>query len=76
MIEPETNKVIADVVGEGAVKHFWITDSAQYGRQLILRIYFDEQKNPALNVPLSDFFANADYREYRQINSLAICYNP
>lgn len=76
VIEPETNKVIADVAGEGAVKHFWITDSAQYGRQLILRIYFDEQKKPAVNVPLSDFFANADYREYRQINSLAICYNP
>ena len=67
--------VMADVLGEGAIKHIWITDNAKQGRQLLLRIYFDGQKSPAVNVPLSDFFANADYREYRQISSLAICYN-
>ncbi len=68
--------VLADIKGQGAIKHIWITDSAKYGRQLILRIYFDGQENPSVNVPLSDFFANADYNEYRQISSLAICYNP
>ena len=68
--------VLADIEGEGAIKHIWITDSAKYGRQLILRIYFDGQKAPAVNVPLSDFFANADYSEYRQITSLAMCFNP
>ena len=68
--------VLADVKGEGAIKHFWITDSAKYGRQLILHIYFDGQNSPAVDVPLSDFFANADCNEYRQINSLAMCYNP
>lgn len=41
-----------------------------------MRIFFDGSENPAVNVPLSDFFANADYREYRQISSLAICNNP
>ena len=30
--------VLADVKGEGAIKHFWITDSAKRGRLLILRI--------------------------------------
>lgn len=68
--------VLADVQGEGAIKHIWVTDSAQYGRQLILRIYFDGQENPAVYAPLSDFFANADYTEYRQISSLAMCFNP
>ena len=68
--------VLADVTGQGAIKHFWITDTAEYGRQLILRIYFDNQERPCVEVPLSDFFANADYNEYRQINSLAICCNP
>lgn len=68
--------VLADVEGEGAIKHIWITDSAKDGRQLILKIYFDGREKPAVHVPLSDFFANADYRTYRQINSLAICFNP
>lgn len=52
--------VLADVKGEGAVKHIRITDSAVAGRQLLMRIYFDGQTSPAVDVPLSDSFANAD----------------
>ena len=52
---------LADIKGQGAIKHIWITDSAKAGRLLILRIYFDGHKNPAVEAPLSDFFANADY---------------
>ena len=68
--------VLADVAGEGAIRHFWITDTAKRGRLLLLRVYFDGQQRPAVEAPLSDFFANADYKEFRQINSLAICHNP
>ncbi len=75
-IESGETLVLADVQGQGAIKHIWITDSAEAGRLLILRIYFDGNPNPAVCAPLSDFFANADYREYRQISSLAICFNP
>ena len=67
---------LANITGQGAIKHFWITDNSKAGRQLILRIYFDGAKNPSVEVPLSDFFANADYLEYRQISSLPICVNP
>ena len=75
-LEAGKTAVLADIKGQGAIKHFWITDSAKCGRQLLLRIYFDGQEKPSVNVPLSDFFANADYNEYRQISSLAMCYNP
>jgi len=75
-IEPSEKITIADVKGQGAIKHFWMTDSADGARLLILRIYFDGQKNPAVEVPLSDFFCNANNLEYRQLSSLAICFNP
>ena len=68
--------VLADVKGQGAIKHIWITDSAKRGRDLIFRIYFDGHEKPSVNVPLSDFFCNSDYNDYRQISSLAICFNP
>jgi len=68
--------VLADVKGQGAIKHIWITDCAEAPRLLILRIYFDGQATPAVEAPLSDFFANAEYTEYRQLSSLAICVNP
>ena len=76
VLEEGKTAVLADVRGQGAIKHIWITDSAKYGRQLLLRIYFDGQEKPAVNVPLSDFFCNADYRQHCQINSLAVCHNP
>lgn len=67
---------LADICGEGAIKHIWMTDSSAYGRQLILRIYFDGQARPAVEAPLSDFFLSADNKEFRQISSLPICVNP
>ena len=73
---PGATITLADVKGEGAIKHFWITDNAAAGRILILRIYFDGQKKPAVEAPLSDFFANAMHTEYRQLSSLAMCFNP
>ncbi|MBR4949366.1 MAG: DUF2961 domain-containing protein [Clostridia bacterium] len=74
--EPGESIVIADIKGQGAIKHIWIADSAKAGRLLILRIYFDGHKNPAVECPLSDFFCNAEYTEYRQLSSLAVCVNP
>ena len=75
-MEPKQTIVLADIKGQGAIKHIWITDSAKNGRQLILRIYFDGHKNPAVECPLSDFFCNAKYTEYRQLSSIAVCVNP
>jgi len=75
-IEGNTKVNLADIKGQGAIKHIWITDSSPAGRLLILRIYFDGHDNPAVEAPLSDFFAAANYKEYRQLSSLAICVNP
>ena len=76
VLQPDTTTVMADIKGQGAIKHIWITDSAKRGRLLILRIFFDGQERPAVEAPLSDFFCNADYGEYRQLSSLAMCVNP
>lgn len=67
--------VLADVKGQGAIKHIWITESAKAGRLLILRIYFDGYKNPAVEVPLSDFFCNADNHDFRPLSSLPVTFN-
>ncbi len=76
VMQPHEIATLADIKGQGAIKHIWITDSALCGRQLILRIYFEGKPNPAVEAPLSDFFCSANYNEYRQLNSLAICVNP
>lgn len=73
-LEPGSTTVLADIKGQGAIKHIWITDSAK-PRDLILRIFFDSQARPAVEAPLSDFFCNTDY-QFRQVSSLAMCVNP
>ena len=67
--------VLADVSGQGAIKHIWITFAGGVARDLILRIYWDGAENPSVEVPLGDFFASAR-DEYRQLSSLAVCNNP
>ena len=76
VIKAGENFTIADIKGQGAIKHIWIVDSSPAGRLSVLRIYFDGQTRPSVEAPLYDFFCNADNSEYRQINSLPICYNP
>ena len=76
VVPTKSTAVLADVRGQGAIKHIWIVDSSTDGRLTLLKIYFDGQESPSVCAPLYDFFCNADNREYHQINSLAICYNP
>ncbi len=76
VLDAHSSAVLGEVTGEGAIKHIWITENVKVQRTLILKIYFDGQKAPAVHVPLSDFFASADTRNFRQISSLPICYNP
>ena len=55
VIQSGETLALADIQGQGAIKHIWLTDSAKAGRLLILRIYFDGHKNPAVEAPVSDF---------------------
>ena len=76
IIQPGETAILADIKGQGAIKHIWITEVLPAGRLLQLRIYFDGHETPAVEAPLSDFFCNADANDYRQLSSLAICVNP
>ncbi len=67
--------VMADYTGMGAIKHIWLTHSAPSSRNLVIRFYWDNQEKPSIEVPLGDFFANAN-GEFRQLSSLAVCLNP
>ncbi|MDD4125908.1 MAG: DUF2961 domain-containing protein, partial [Eubacteriales bacterium] len=56
--------------------HIWMTDSSGDKRPLILRIFWDNSEKPSVEAPLCDFFCNANYGEYKQISTLAVCVNP
>lgn len=64
---------IADIEGPGAIQHIWMT--AAHPRWTILRMYWDGEETPSVEVPYSDFFANP-WGGYAQVSSLAVCVNP
>ena len=67
---------LAKIEGPGVIKHIWITDSCDFNRKLVLRMYWDDSDTPSVETPLGDFFASAEYQDFQQINSLPVCVNP
>ena len=65
-IEPGELKEIADITGSGIIRHIWFTswvgdknwvEEKGSLRKTILRIYWDEETEPSVEVPLGDFFS-------------------
>ncbi len=73
-IEGESTFTLADIEGPGAIQSIWITGDL-LKRDTILRIYWDNQKQPSVEVPLGDFFCNG-WGPIVQINSIPISVNP
>ncbi len=72
---------LADIKGPAIIQSFWVTVPAKtdFGsnvlRDLILRIFWDEEKSPSVEVPLGDFFC-CGFARRTIINSLPIVVNP
>jgi len=65
---------LADVSGQGAIQHIWMTPTGNW-RYTILRFYWDGETTPSVEVPVGDFFANG-WGRYAPISSLAVAVNP
>jgi hypothetical protein len=73
-IAPGTTFTLADVQGQGAIRHIWMTPTGVW-RFLVLRFYWDGETTPSVEVPAGDFFA-CGWGRYAQISSLAVTVNP
>jgi hypothetical protein len=69
-----TTYTVAEISGPGAIQHIWTTPTGNW-RFSILRMYWDDEKTPSVEVPLGDFFAMG-WGKYARISSLAVCVNP
>jgi hypothetical protein len=65
---------VADINGQGAIQHIWMTPTGTW-RYTILRFFWDGESEPSVEVPIGDFFA-CGWGSYAQVSSLAICVNP
>jgi len=81
-IKPGETMVLADIPGPAVINHIWLTfndarpnwleefGSAHPG-EIVLRMYWDEGAEPAVEAPLGDFFG-IGFGLRREINSLPV----
>jgi len=74
VIQPGETFTMAEMDGPGAIQHIWMTPTGNR-RFSIFRIYWDDETEPSVEVPVGDFFANG-WGGYAHVNSLAVCVNP
>jgi hypothetical protein len=74
-LDPGQVATLADIEGPGAIQHIWITVDPKRWRSLVLRMYWDGEEAPSVEVPLGDFFCNG-WCERSDVSSLPIAVNP
>lgn len=74
VIQPGATFTLAEINGAGAIQHIWMTPTGSW-RASILRMYWDGETDPSVEVPVGDFFAMG-WQKYAHISSLAVCVNP
>jgi len=74
VIKAHETFTLAEIEGPGAIKHIWMTPTGNW-RFSILRIYWDDEKEPSVECPAGDFFGMG-WNEYAPLSSLAVCVNP
>ena len=80
-IAPGSVTTLAQIEGSGVIQHIWMTVTDQTEkdkyvlRDLVLRMYWDDEKRPSVEVPLGDFFC-CGFGRGCIVNSLPIVVNP
>ena len=73
-IKSKETVLLADIEGPGIIKHIYFTTilpNPLEFRNAVIRMYWDYEKSPSVEVPLGDFFGVSNCR-LRLINSLMI----
>jgi len=73
-IKPGETFVLGEIQGQGAIQHIWMTPTGVW-RYSILRMYWDGEAEPSVEVPVGDFFA-VGWGTFAPVSSLAVCVNP
>jgi len=74
-IEPGTTFTMGEIRGPGAIQHIWLTCFPTFWRHMIIRMYWDGEEHPSVEVPLGDFFCNG-WGERTNVNSIPVAVNP
>lgn len=66
---------LAQIEGPAQINHIWLTTHRDHWRTLILRASWDGSDEPAIEVPLGDFFCSG-WGRFAQVSSSMVAVNP
>ncbi len=78
IIRGNRTKILADIEGPGIINHIYFTMILQNPldfRAAVIKMYWDNEEHPSVEVPLGDFFGVCNCR-IRPFNSLMITITP
>lgn len=74
-IAPGEDCELATMSRPGRITHIWMTTHRDFWRSLVLRVRYDGADDPAIEVPLGDFFASG-WGRFAQVSSAMVAVNP
>jgi hypothetical protein len=74
-IQPHQTYELANISGPGKITHIWLTTHRDRWRSLVLRSSYDDAAEPAVEVPIGDFFASG-WGRFAQVSSAMVAVNP
>ncbi|WP_420114263.1 glycoside hydrolase family 172 protein [Pseudactinotalea sp.] len=74
-IEPGATWDLARIEGAGRITHVWLTTHTDNWRRLLLRASWDGAAEPAVEVPVGDFFGQG-WGRFAQLSSQMVAANP
>lgn len=77
-LAPGDVATLMDIAGPATIRSVWMTPAGVPYRNLILRIHWDGQDQPSVEVPIGDFFASTftGFDVFAPIDSAVVAVNP
>jgi len=70
-----TTLTLAEIDEPGRITHVWLTCDRERWRSLVLRAHWDGDPEPAIEVPVGDFFCSG-WGRFTQVSSALVAVNP
>jgi len=82
VIAPGKTQKIAHIEGAGCINHIWMTlgefpilEKKDYLRKAVIRMRWDEEESPSVEVPVGDFFGMG-HAQTKNFNSMPLAMSP
>jgi len=72
IIKKHSTLTLCDIKSSGIIQHIWVTFDEKFLNFLVLRVYYNDNKNPSIQLPLASFFCNGNGKISKLASSMIL----